>query len=82
MGRQGGIYLHISLIGIQPFSLQYMMKLHVNYNLFILMIWLKMMSRGHVVDIYIAWVENDNLKNCSLRVLNLGLVRLSGTHRG
>ena len=82
MARQGGIYLHISLIGIQPFSLRYMMKLYVNYNFFILMIWLKMMSRGHVVDIYIAWVENDNLKNCSLRVLNLGLVRLSGTHRG
>ena len=56
-----GICFHISLIVIQPSSLQYMMKL---------MIWLKKLSRGHVVDIYIAWVENENLKYFSFRLLN------------
>ena len=27
------------------------------------------LSRGHVVDINIAWVENDNSKNCNFRIL-------------
>ena len=30
----------------------------------------KKLCRGHVVDINIAWVKNDNLKSCSFRVLN------------
>ena len=49
------------------------MKLDVNFY-FTLMKTLnfissKKLSRGHVVDIYIAWVENYKNKNCNFRVL-------------
>ena len=28
------------------------------------LIWSKKLSRGHVVDIYVAWVQNSNFRNC------------------
>ena len=33
------------------------------------LIWSKKLSRGHVEDINIAWVENCKNKNCNFRVL-------------
>ena len=32
------------------------------------LIWSRI-SRGHVVDIYLAWMENSKYKNCNFRVL-------------
>ena len=63
MGGQICVFLHFSQ---KNSSVTYMMKLYVN-SYFILMktltTWFgQKMSRGHVVDIYIAWVENDNFK--------------------
>ena len=33
------------------------------------LIWSKKLYRGHVVDIYLPWVENGNVKGCNFRVL-------------
>ena len=33
------------------------------------LIWSKKISRGHVEDINVAWVENCKNKNCNFRVL-------------
>ena len=33
------------------------------------LIWSRKLSRGHVIDIFVAWVENSNIKNCNFRVL-------------
>ena len=49
------------------------MKLDVNFYLTLMktlnFISSKKLSRGHVVDIYIALLEKSNFKNCNFRLL-------------